>query len=64
MKLDVDNCPLCSREVEAVQYVKHCSEPSVISVVYVHASEKHFVFIEPRDEGGIALSHTLKISTA
>ena len=63
MRLDVNACPLCSREVEAVQYVRHCNDPPVMSVAYIHANEKHFVFIEPRDEGSISLSRTLELFT-
>lgn len=40
-------CPLCERPVDALIYNKHCKEPSLASIVYVHGDEKHFVLIEP-----------------
>jgi hypothetical protein len=62
MTLDVDKCPLCSREVEAVHFVRHCNDPVIVSLVYQHDGEKHFLFLEPREANGLSLTRVEELS--
>jgi hypothetical protein len=43
-------CPICDRDVEAVIYNKHCVDPVISSVVYVHERENHFIVFEPANQ--------------